>query len=348
MILSLAKRLLKIVGGLLALAIVLLAVGFYTGAIGVPSVTVENPGEWGTMTDETTEIETTIHVENPNPLGISISEGVAAQYWVDLNGIRLVEGERESISIPEGSSTLTLTSTMDNDKIVSWWVEYVRNDETIAMHATGNATVDAFGDRHVSFPVHEETLLEDSRPVIEAFSAAISTMEGEYTVGTEPATAGYEVRDTSAEWATITEDRSNMTLTLEVHNPGSVPVALVPDGFRLDATANDVELFTASGDELTPDSVDSDAILESGETRTVEYTVAMDNDNVDDWFLSHIRNGEQSDLVIEPRMEFGVPETGDTITIPEDGGYQCQFSTAILEDQDSDSNCGSGGSATVE
>jgi len=171
-------------------------------------------------------------------------------------------------------------------------------------------------------------------------------MEGEYTAGA--GTAGYEIRDTDAEWATVTEETSNMTLTMEVHNPGSVPVPLVPDGFRFDATANDVALFTASGDALTPESVDRDAMLRAGETRTVEYTVTMTNDNVDDWFRSHIANGEQSDLVIEPRLEFGVPEVGATITIPDHGGYECEFRTAILEDQESGSTCGSGGSVTVE
>ncbi|QSG10219.1 LEA type 2 family protein [Halapricum desulfuricans] len=348
MVLSLAKRLLKLVGVLFVLGVVLVALGFATGILGVPSVTVDDPGEWGTTTEETTDIETTIRVENPNPLGISLSERFDARYWVDLNGVRLVDGQRDSVSVPSGSSTITLTSTLDNDRIVPWWVAYVRADETIELRATGNATVEAFGQQHVSFPEHERTLLEDRQPVIEAFSAAVSTMEGEYTAGSGPATAGYEIRDAGAEWATVTEDRSNMTLTMHVHNSGSVPVALVPDGFRLDATANDVPLFTASGDALSTDSVDRDAVLAPGETRTVEYTVTMTNENVDDWFLSHIANGESSRLVIDPRLEFAVPETGTSITIPEDGvGYQCQFRTAILEDQESGSNCGSGGSVSA-
>lgn len=346
MILSLAKRLLKLVGGVFLVVAVLLAFGFVTGAIGVPSVTVEDPGEWGTTTEETTEIETTLAVENPNPLGVTVSDGFSARYWVALNDVRLVEGQRESISIPKGTSTVTLTSTMDNDRIVPWWVEYVRADETIRLHATGAATVNVFGQRRISFPEQERTLLDDQRPVIDAFSAAVSTLEGEYTVGS--GTAGYEIRDTNAEWATVTEETSNMTLTMDVHNPGSVPVPLVPDGFRFDATANDVALFTASGDALTTESVDRDAMLRAGETRTVEYTVTMTNDNVDDWFRSHIANGEQSDLVIEPRLEFGVPDVGATITIPDHGGYECEFRTAILEDQESGSTCGSGGSVTVE
>jgi len=137
MILSLAKRLLKLVGGVFLVVAVLLAFGFVTGAIGVPSVTVEDPGEWGTTTEETTEIETTLAVENPNPLGVTVSDGFSARYWVALNDVRLVEGQRESISIPKGSNTITLTSTMDNDRIVPWWAEYVRANETIRLRDGG-------------------------------------------------------------------------------------------------------------------------------------------------------------------------------------------------------------------
>lgn len=346
MILSLAKRLLKLVGVLLVVVAVLLAFGFATGTLGVPSVTVEDPGEWGTTTEETTEIETTLAVENPNPLGVTVSDGFSAQYWVALNDVRLVEGQREAISIPKGSSTITLTSTMDNDQIVPWWVEYVRAGETIEMRASGAATVNVFGQRELDFPEQERTLLEDQQPVIDAFSAAVSTMEGEYTAGS--GTAGYEIRNADAEWATVTEETSNMTLTMDIHNPGSVPVPLVPDGFRFNATANDVPLFTASGDALSPESVDRGAMLAPGETRTVEYTVTMTNDNIDDWFRSHIANGEQSDLVIKPRLEFGVSEIGTSITIPNHGGYECEFRTTILEDQEGGSTCGSGGSVTAE
>ena len=183
--------------------------------------------------------------------------------------------------------------------------------------------------------------------VVDSFDAAVSDMEGAYTADAGLASAGYEIRDASAEWGEVTEPTSNMTLTFEIHNPGDVPVPLVPDGFRLNATGNGVPLFTASGDALTPQNVPRDATLAPGETETVNYTVSMDNENIDEWFVSHVRNDEQTDFVIKPQLEFEVPDTDVGITIPRDGpGYRCSLQTAILVDnQSTETTCGSGGSA---
>lgn len=343
------KRVLVGAGGLLAGLIVLLVVAYLAGIIGAPSVVVEDPGDWGNTTDDETEIHTTLRVDNPNPLGIKLSDGVSAEYQVALNGVTLVDGEQNAISIPEGESTITLTSTLDNDKLVPWWVAYVRNNETIEMRATGSAEVSAVVSKTISFPAQEQTLQADQRPVIDAVDGAVTTMEGEYTAGVDPATVGYEIREASATWGEVTEATSKMNVTYRIHNPGAVAVPLVPDGFRIDATANDVDLFSANRSALTPTNVDRGAILESGETRTVVYTVTVTNDKVDDWFVSHVDNDEQTRLVIDPSMEFGLPDRGVTIQVPENGpGYACDFQTAILEDdQETTSNCGSGGSVST-
>ncbi|MFW6435428.1 MAG: LEA type 2 family protein [Halovenus sp.] len=343
------KRVAAGIGGLDVGVIVLLTIAYLTGIIGLPSVGVDDPGDWGNTTDNETEIITTLNVDNPNPIGVTISSGFSADYQIAMNDVELVEGSQDSLSIPKGQSTTELRSALDHDKLTPWWVAYVENNETIDMRATGNARVSALVDKRISFPAYEETLLEDQRPVVDSFDGAVSDMEDEYTVDAGPATAGYEIRDASAEWGEVSEPTSNMTLEFEIHNPGDVPVPLVPDGFRLNATGNDVPLFTAGSDALTPRSVDSDAILAPNETETVVYTVEMDNENIDEWFVSHIENDEQTDFVIKPRLEFAVPDTDVSITVPQDSpGYRCSLQTAILVDnQTTETNCGSGGSAEV-
>ena len=341
------KRLAVGAVGLIVGLIAILVIAYLTGIIGLPSVTVDDPGDWGNTTENSTGIVTTLNVDNPNPIGVTLSSGFSAEYQVAMNDVELVTGSRDAISIPKGKSTIQLRSALDNDKLDSWWVAFVRNDETIEMRATGSADVSAVLSKTISFPAFEQTLLEDQRPVVDSFDAAVSDMEGAYTADAGLASAGYEIRDASAEWGEVTEPTSNMTLTFEIHNPGDVPVPLVPDGFRLNATGNAVPLFTASGDALTPQNVTRDATLAPGETRTVVYTVAMDNKNIDEWFVSHVRNDEQTDFVIKPQLEFEIPDTDVGITIPRDGpGYRCSLQTAILVDnQSTETTCGSGGSA---
>ena len=335
--------------GLVVGLIAILAIAYLTGIIGLPSVGVDDPGDWGNTTENSTEIITTLNVNNPNPIGVTVSSGFSAEYQVAMNDVELVQGSRDSISIPKGESTIELRSALDNDKLTPWWVAFVQNNETIEMRATGSADISAIVSKTVSFPAFEQTLLEDQRPVVDSFDGAVSDMEGSYTADAGLASAGYEIRDASAEWGEITEPTSNMTLTYEIHNPGDVPVPLVPDGFRLDATGNDVPLFTAGRDALTPQNVGPNAMLAPGETRTVVYTVSMDNENIDEWFVSHVRNEEQTEFVIDPKMEFAIPDTDIGITVPQDGpGYSCDLQTGILVDnQTTETNCGSGGSASA-
>lgn len=332
--------------GLIVGLIVIVAIAYLTGIIGLPSVGVEDPGDWGNSTANSTEIVTTLNVNNPNPIGVTISSGFSAEYQVALNDVELVSGSRDSISIPKGESTITLRSTLDNEQLTPWWVAFVRNNETIEMRATGSADIDALVSKTIDFPAFEQTLLADQRPVVDSFDGAVSEMEGAYTADAGLASAGYEIRNASAAWGEVTEPTSNMTLTFEIHNPGDVPVPLVPDGFRLNATGNDVPLFTAGRDALTPQNVSPDAMLAPGETRTVVYTVSMSNENIDEWFVSHVQNNEQTQFVIEPKMEFAVPELDVGITVPQDGpGYSCALQTGILVDnQTTQTNCGSGGS----
>lgn len=341
------KRLAVGAVGLVVGLIVILVIAYLTGIIGLPSVTVEDPGDWDTATENSTGIVTTLKVNNPNPIGVTLSSGFSADYQVAMNDVELVTGSRDSISVPKGRSTILLNSTLDNDKLDEWWVAFVRNNETIEMRATGSADVSAVVSKTISFPAFEQTLLEDQRPVVGSFDAAVADMEGTYTADAGLASAGYEIRDASAAWGEVTEPTSNMTLTFDIHNPGDVPVPLVPDGFRLNATGNGVPLFTASGDALTPQNVGPDATLAPGETETVVYTVAMDNENIDEWFVSHVRNDEQTDFVIKPRLRFEIPDTDVGITVPRDGpGYRCSLQTGILVDnQTTETNCGSGGSA---
>jgi LEA14-like dessication related protein len=82
-----------------------------------------------------------------------------------------------------------------------------------------------------------------------------------------------------------------------------------------------------------------------GEERTVTYTVEMDNENIDDWFRSHVANEERTELTIKPQLFFEVPETGTEIAVPQDSpGYTCDFQTGLLVDgQQTETNCDSGG-----
>lgn len=339
------RRIAKLLGVAVLALVVLLVAGYLTGVLGLPTVEVSDRGDWGNTTENETEVITTLNVSNPNPIGIRLGEGFAANYSVDFNGVRLITGERDEIAIPRGDSTVELVSTVDNRKIVPWWREYVRNDETIDLEASGEVEISALISKTVSLPAYEQTVLADQQPVVDAFSAAVQSMEGNYSKTAGVTEVGYQIRDANASWGSVTEAYTILNVDFRIHNSGDVAVPMVPEGFRMNAEANDIALFEAGRGSMSPKSVDEDATLVPGETRTVTYAVNLTNGRVDDWFLSHIERDEHTTLQISPQLVFEVGVTGTEFAIPQDGaGYTCELQTALLvDDQQTETTCGSGG-----
>jgi LEA14-like dessication related protein len=346
----------KIAAGVAALAVVVGAL-YALGVVGVPAVGVVDEGDWGEVTDERTEIVTTVWVDNPNPVGVSLGESVTADYDISLNGVRVAEGSKSDIAVPVGNSTTELRTDLLNDQLAPWWVEFVRDNETVRLDA--NATLNVQAGASVSHDFRESrTMLNDSTPVIDALSGAVNETSGTYTrsvgtdelddsldtdlgglVGDESVTVGYEVERGWATWGNVTEAETTVRLHTRVHNPGDVPVPADPDGLGVAVDMNDVRTFEAESDEFSLRGVDRDAVIAPGETRTVTFAVTMDNGKVDDWFTSHVAvdggpGVEATAVSANFQLVFDVPATDETFRLPTDGpvAYDCTFRTAILVD----------------
>jgi len=350
--------------GLVAL-VGLIVVLYLLGVVGVPSAGVEDMGDWGEVSEEETEIVTTVWVDNPNPVGLSLGNSVTVDYDIQMNDVLLAEGSKSDISIPAGNSTRTITTDLYNNRLDDWWVGYIRADETVSVQANASVTVDALLSTSREFPI-EQTMLEDETPVIDALSASVNATAGPYTEnvsagsvddgaldgsgldgplggsGNETLTVGYEVQRGWATWKSVNATTTTIQVHVELHNPGDVPVPAEPDGVGFTTEANGVEMFAADSGDLSTDTAEEEPLIQPGETRTTQFTLAMANDNVDDWFTSHVRNGERTRLATQFQLVFREPTTEQTFRIPDGtgAGHDCTFQTAILvDDQTASSDC---------
>jgi len=351
--------------GLVAL-VGLIVVLYLLGVIGVPSAGVEDMGDWGEVSENETEIVTTVWVDNPNPFGLSLGNSVRVDYDVRMNDVLLAEGSKSDITVPAGNSTRTMTTDLYNNRLEEWWVGYVRANETVHMQANASVSVDALFSTTREFPF-EQTMLEEETPVIDALSASINATAGPYTEnvsagsvddgalddsglddplggsdGDRTLTVGYEVERGWATWESVNATTTTIAVHVELHNPGDVPVPADPDGIGFTTEANGVEMFTADSGDLSTDTAGEDPLIGPGETRTTHFTLTMTNDNVDDWFTSHVRNEERTRLATQFQLVFREPTTGQTFRIPDETGarHECTFQTAILVDnQTASSDC---------
>ncbi|QPV61818.1 LEA type 2 family protein [Halosimplex litoreum] len=349
------RRIATGLGALVGLFVLL----YLLGIVGAPSAGLVDRGDWGEVTDERTEIVTTVWVNNPNPVGVSLGDTVTADYDISLNDVLLAEGTKSNITVPRGNSTEQLRTDVLNDRLADWWVRYVRSNETVAVDA--NATLRVDTPLPVTYDVHRNrTMLTESTPVIDSLSASANRTSGTYTrsVGAGEAsdsllegtglsetgslTVGYEIERGWATWGEVTANRTTVVFHMRVHNPGDVPVPGSPEGIGVSIDLNDVPTFEADGGSLSARNAESPLLIGPNETREVAFAVTMDNDRVDEWFTSHVRNGERTTVESRVQLVLANPVTGDSLRIPRDSAtvYDCSFQTAILVDgQNTSSDC---------
>lgn len=348
-------RILRVVGALFLVTTLLVGglVGAYAlGYIQQPSATVVDPGDWGEVTQEETEVLTTVRVRNPNPVGIGWA-GAGVAYDLSLNGVRVAEGEKTGLDIGPGNNTVQLVTAIQNEQLQPWWVNFVQNDETVRLQADVAARV-TLGPLNESFslPPVERRMLENETPVRDVLSSSAASLEGDYTREVSVSRgglsasvgAGYVVERGWATWGPVTNETTAVRYHFRIRNGGDVPVPAVPDGLAAKIALNDVELIRTEGEAFDA-NVSGDATIAPGETHEVVYTLTMDNSKVDDWFRSHVRRGEQTHVETEFQMVFEV--RGQTFRLPqESAGFDCDVQTAILvDDQQTETSCGGAGTA---
>ncbi len=312
------------------------------GAFEAPSAGVVDEGEWGDVTEERTEVVTTVWVDNPNPVVAASGTPVTVDYNVAMNGVTLADGER-GLSLQQGNQTRAITVALRNDRLQEWWVEYVRSNETVEtdIEATARGGV---GPAEDTVTIEREaTHLANETPMIDAVQGAVSGLEGSYANPDGDAVLG--VRDVTAAWGTVDEETTTVAVRATVHNPTDEPLPAVAfENLAVTVRANGVTLTDVDRSAADLAGVDADDTIAPGETRTVALAVPVDNDLVDDWFRTHARNDERTDLRVQVEATVEDPDTGSLVTVPSDGAaYDCEFQTAILVDATPETTCDTAG-----
>ncbi|WP_276252879.1 LEA type 2 family protein [Halomontanus rarus] len=279
--------------------LVVAAGAFAAGLVGVPTLeSVDN--EFGEVTDDRTEIRTFLTVTNPNPIGASAAE-VSAEYTVDMNGVEMARGGGSDVALEPGTSTETFTTRMHNERIPDWWVTHIRNgeetevaiDATVSSGALGRST-DVTDRRTIETDLISQFDSDETRP-IDANSPATS----------DPV---LYVNGTRADWGDVDERTTELELRFDMYNPKSYDIPVTRLGYTI--YMNDIVV----GEGETT----SERVLRSKQVTPVDTSTHIQNQHLDDWWVTHLQKGEQTDLRIEFDARVRLPVVGTTITLPLD------------------------------
>ncbi|WP_115863068.1 LEA type 2 family protein [Halorussus litoreus] len=287
---------LKILVAVVALLVVAVAAGFALGVLGTPSVAgLQN--QFGEVTDETTEIRTELVVNNPNPFGVSLG-GVSVNYDVSMNDVAMANGTKEGVSIGSGNSTLAFTTVMQNDRIPAWWASHVRNDEQTAVQVDAEVRSGTLGRSFDAPPVERQV----STDVISQFnSTETRPINASQPLVSDP--VAY-VNETGAQWGEVTRAETPIDLRMVVYNDKPVPMAITEIGYEI--TMNDVAVGNGSSDD--------EHVIEGHTEETIRTTTTIDNDKLDEWWVTHLENGQVTELRIDFYAEVEV--AGETFRVP--------------------------------
>ena len=282
--------------------VLVVVVALLAGVVGVPSV-VAAENRFGAVNESTTVVGTELTVRNPNPVGVSRG-GTTVNYTVRMNDVAIAEGRRDGLSVPRGESTVPFTTVMDNERIPEWWVSHVSADRGPGREQTV-VTVDArvtdplLGGRSVTLQQRQRV----NTSIIEQFrSTEDRPVNAGLPVVSDPVLV---VRETDAQWGTVTRERTPIDTRFLVYNPKPVPYAVTEIGYEV----------TMNGVRVGAGTTERGYVVPPRGTETVRTTTAIRNGRLDDWWVTHLRNGQVTRLEIDFYARIELP-SGRVVRVP--------------------------------
>ena len=275
-----AASTLKVAAAVLGVLSLSIGGAWAVGIIGAPSVVGVN-NAFGPVNESTTTIESELVVNNPNPFGVRLG-GLTVDYAVEMNDVRMATGGREGLGVnASGNTSIPLTTMMNNDHIPTWWVSHVENDENTTLRVDASIHSDLLGKEfkpQIERPVNTNIIggfnSDEDRPI-----------DIDRPAAPEPV---LWLNSTSGEWGAVDNETTEIDTAFDLYNPNPTPVAISEIGYEIEM--NNVTM----GEGTTEKGV----AIAPGQTETVRATTALQNENLDAWWVSHLQNEQTTQLAV--------------------------------------------------
>jgi len=285
--------------GLLLLGVMLLGAAYAGGLLGVPSVAgVEN--RFAGVNQTTTMIQTDVTVSNPNPIGVSFGES-SIDYSVWLNEIALAAGSKAGLSVETGNSTMSFRTAMANQRIPDWWVSHIQKDERTTLRVKANVTSGLLG-RSVEVTPVERPITTD---ILSGFnSTETRPVNANVALVSDPV---LYINETWAAWGDVSTETTQLNTAFVAYNSKTVPYTVTE--VRYEISMNGIVV----GDGAT----NRGHVIEPQTRETIEGGTAIRNQQLDEWWVSHLEQNQVTQL----RIDFGITVElagGQVIEVPLD------------------------------
>ena len=289
---------------LTAILISAVLIGCSQQGLGKPEIrSVSN--EWGKITTSTTEIITKITVYNPNPVSLPLKDILTEVY---MNDIKMGEGSALKSEIKANSeSTIVISTKLENGRIPEWWVSHIKNGEKSTMDVKGNLVFD-LKVTEFKYPIELSNSIET-----DILAGLSSDKPQKINVGPITLT----VKSIKSHWGEVNEDYTEIITLATIYNDNRIPVPITK--FHYLVKMNEIKLAEGSSNVET--------VIKPKSEATITFVTKLNNKMLDEWWVSHIKNGEKTKvkIVLQPVVKVAGKEFKFTLAEKES-----EFTTNLL------------------
>ena len=244
-----------------------------------PSVeSVDN--SWGTVEENRTEVETEIAVDNP--LLLRVADGAAnVGYTISMNDVRIADERKERVRLQGRDDVVTVRTWVDNDEVPDWWATHVNRNETTTVRVDPSVALEYGG---VDVPADRWTRERTFRT--DLLAPLQTDQEREFTAFNRTVLA---VEETDAQWGHATVERTPINASATVTNSLSVPIPITNVSYTVRMNGIVVGQGEAGQQTLIP----------AESTRTLRANASINNTRLDEWWITHLRNDETTELSVD-------------------------------------------------
>lgn len=288
------KRWIKIVGVLVIVFVAVIGLGILS--YNKPKLQEVNH-EWGEVNQKKTEIHSSIYINNPNPIGIPFAN-IDIKGEILMNNVEMGSMNKSDLDIGAGSNNIEIISNIDNDRIPEWFISHIESDESTNIRFSPEITLKTFiTDFEIEIPDQTSSLQTN-------FISGFTEIQEDKITNPITDTVLLTIKNVDAEWGEVTEERSQVDAEVTVQNPNPFPINLNQINYQIDLNGVDIG-SDASAEEI---------ILGPNQETIVKKAILIKNNKLKDWWPTHIKNNEESQLTINIRaiaefqnQEFEVP-----------------------------------------
>lgn len=302
--------------------VVLMVVFLVVCAVLLVALTLDRPritavdNDWGTVTENRTEIETQVTVKHPRILELG-DTFVNVEYTISLNDIEIVHGQKQAVPRSgEQQNVITVSTWANNDDIPEWWITHINRNQTTSVRIDPKIVTEYGGLR---FPVESWTqtrtvntnLLEPLQTSeIRRFHAFNRTL--------------LSVNKTAAHWGRATAEQTPLTVSATVSNPRSNPIPIINIGYTI----------RMNGIRVGHSVTDNQTVIPPHSTKKITSRAFINNSRLDEWWVTHLRHNETTRLTVD--FYATTEYNGERRRVPLDFlTYQRTFQTQIFNANES-------------